>query len=98
MCLILTKRSDAHEAASDYVVRPITLPGTNGAVVLDHLAYDRGNGIIWVPGSNTGNVYVIKDTTDAVSTVSGFKAGEVELEGKKGKMGPTAVSLGDGVV
>jgi hypothetical protein len=98
MPLTIPEKSKAHTVASDYNVKPITLSGTTGVVVLDHLAYDRTNGTIWVPGSNTGNVYIIKENSDAVSVVPGFNTGEVEVEGQKAKMGPTAVSLGEGVV
>jgi DNA-binding beta-propeller fold protein YncE len=51
-----------------------------------------------VPASNTGNVDVIDESSDAVSQVTGFKTGEVELRGRKVTLGPTAVSVGDGVV
>jgi hypothetical protein len=92
--LMDTETASAHNVAPDYIVQPIALPGTSGVVLLDHLAYDHVGGTIWVPGSNTGNVYIIKDNSDAVSVVRGFNIGEVELEGQKAKMGPTAVSLG----
>jgi DNA-binding beta-propeller fold protein YncE len=65
--------------------------------VLDHLAYDRARGKLWVPASNTGNVDVIDESTDAASQISGFNTDEVELEGHKVRLGPTAVSIGDGV-
>jgi DNA-binding beta-propeller fold protein YncE len=88
---------DAHTIVSDYEVKPISLPGANGVIVLDHLAYDRARGKLWVPASNTGNVDVIDESTDAASQISGFNTDEVELEGHKVRLGPTAVSIGDGV-
>lgn len=88
---------DAHTIVSDYEVKPISLPGANGVVVLDHLAYDRARGKLWVPASNTGNVDVIDESTDAASEISGFNTDEVELEGHKVRLGPTAVSIGNGV-
>ncbi len=92
-----SKVLDAHTIVSDYDLKPISLPGANGVIVLDHLAYDRARGKLWVPASNTGNVDVIDESTDAASPISGFKTGEVELEGHKVRLGPTAVSIGDGV-
>jgi YVTN family beta-propeller protein len=89
---------NAHKATSDYELTPITLPGASGVVSLDYFACDRSTGKLWVPASNTGNVDVIDETRDAVSQVSGFKTGEVELRGRKVPLGPTAVSIGDGVV
>src|SRR5438046_9268273 len=84
--------------ASNYELKPLSLPGATGVVTLDYFAYDRSTGKLWVPASNTGSVDVIDQTTDAVSQVTGFQTGEVELRGRKVVLGPTAVSVGDGVV
>src|SRR5947208_16924778 len=89
---------NGHKVTSDYELMPISLPGASGVVALDYFAYDRSTGRLWVPASNTGNVDVIDGATDAVSQVTGFKTGEVELRGRKITLGPTAVSIGDGVV
>ncbi len=88
----------AHKVTSDYQLTPISLPGASGVVALDYFAYDRSTDRVWVPASNTGNVDVIDGSSDAVSQVTGFKTGEVELRGRKITLGPTAVSVGDGVV
>src|SRR5881409_105768 len=93
-----TTRLEGHKITSDYEVTPIALPGASGVVALDYFAYDRSTGKLWVPASNTGNVDVIDEKSDAVSQVTGFKTGEVELRGRKITLGPTAVSVGDGVV
>jgi DNA-binding beta-propeller fold protein YncE len=85
-------------ADTNYELKPISLPGANGTVALDYFAYDRGTGKLWVPASNTGSVDVIDEASDAVLQVAGFKTGEVELRGRKIRLGPTAVSAGDGVV
>ena len=84
--------------ASNYELKPLSLPGATGVVTLDYFAYDRSTGKLWVPASNTGNVDVIDESSDAVSQVTGFKTGEVELRGRKVTLGPTAVTIGDGVV
>ena len=94
----LAAQLNAHKVTSDYELVPIPLPGAKGVVSLDYFAYDRSTGKLWVPASNTGNVDVIDENSDAVSQVSGFKTGEVELRGRKVPLGPTAVSIGDGVV
>ncbi len=93
-----TTRLEGHKVTSDYGVIRIALPGASGVVALDYFAYDRSTGKLWVPASNTGNVDVIDESSDAVSQVTGFKTGEVELRGRKITLGPTAVSVGDGVV
>src|SRR5437879_10713390 len=83
---------------ADYTLKRISLPGANGVVVLDYFAYDAHTGRLWVPASNTGSVDVIDETTDVVSQVTGFNTGEVELRGRKVTLGPTAVTVGNGVV
>src|SRR5881275_1391698 len=82
----------------NYEVKPIILPGATGAVALDYFAHDRATGKVWVPASNTGSVDVIDEKTDAVSQITGFPTGEIERRGKKITVGPTAASIGNGVV
>jgi hypothetical protein len=89
---------NAHKVTPDYELTPIALPGATGVVSLDYFAYGRSTGKLWVPASNTGNVDVIDENSDVVSQVTGFKTGEVELRGRKVPLGPTAVTIGDGVV
>src|SRR5205823_14950677 len=84
--------------ASDYELKRINLPGATGAVALDYFAYDRATGKVWVPASNTGSVDVIDENTDAVSQIAGFPTGDIERRGRKITVGPTAASIGDGVV
>lgn len=88
----------AHSVPAVYKLKPIPLLDKSGVLVLDHLAYDRSKDRLWVPASNTGDVDVIDCGSDTVSHVSGFSTGEVELEGRKARLGPTAVSVGEGVV
>lgn len=87
---------DVHVVA--YSVQSLALPGANGVVVLDYFAYDPSTDRLWVPASNTGFVDVMDGTTDAVSQIGGFHTGEVELRGRKVVLGPTSVSIGNGVV
>src|SRR5437588_2731776 len=84
--------------ASDYELKRINLPGATGAVALDYFAHDGATGKLWVPASNTGAVDVIDEKTDAVSQIAGFPTGEIERRGRKITVGPTAASIGDGVV
>src|SRR5215471_1110993 len=90
--------SGARAADTQYELKPISLPGATGAVALDYFAYDRAAGKLWVPASNTGSVDVIDEASDAVSQVTGFKTGDVELRGRKVTVGPTAASIGNGVI
>ena len=90
--------SCACAADTEYELKPINLAGATGAVALDYFAYDRATGKVWVPASNTGSVDVIDEKTDAISQVTGFLTGEIERRGRKITVGPTAASVGDGVI
>ena len=90
--------TNAGASDSDYELKRFNLPGATGAVALDYFAYDGATGKLWVPASNTGSVDVIDEKTDAVSQITGFPTGEIERRGKKITLGPTAASIGNGVV
>ena len=95
---VLLASCDASQAHKVYKLTPISLPGASGVVQLDYFAYDRATGRVYrVRASNTGNVDIIDENSGAVSQVT-IKTGEVELRGRKVPLGPTAVSIGDGVV
>jgi DNA-binding beta-propeller fold protein YncE len=96
--LAVSETPVASTAGSNYELKPINLPGATGAVALDYFAYDRSTGKLWVPASNTGSVDVIDGATDAISQVAGFPTGEIERHGRKITVGPTAASVGDGVI
>src|SRR5213076_3390930 len=86
------------DSAANYELKRISLPGAGGAVALDYFAYDHAMGKLWVPASNTGSVDVVDEKTDAVSQIAGFPTGEIERRGRKITVGPTAASIGNGVV
>src|SRR5437764_5587024 len=90
--------SGAIAADTKYELKPIDLSAATGTVALDYFAYDRATGKLWVPASNTGSVDVIDEKTDSVSQITGFLTGEIERRGRKITVGPTAASIGDGVV
>src|SRR5262249_50083141 len=88
----------AAPADANYELKPINLPGATGPMALDYFAYDRANGKLWVPASNTESVDVIDGATDAISQITGFPTGEIERRGRKITVGPTSATVGDGVV
>ena len=98
IALISATTLEVSAADTNYELKPISLPGATGTIALDYFAYDRTTGKVWVPASNTGSVDVIDDATDAVSEVTGFATGEIERRGRKITVGPTAASVGDGVI
>ena len=89
---------EARAADTNYELKRIDLPRASGLVALDYFAYDRATERVWVPASNTGSVDVIDEKTDTVSQITGFPTGEIERRGRKITVGPTAASIGDGVV
>jgi hypothetical protein len=73
------------------------LPGAQGLVSLDYFVFDSANRRLWVPASNTGSVAIIDDDTNRVTAISGFRTAQVDFRGKRPVVGPTSVTLGDGV-
>ena len=98
IALVSATASQVGAVDTTYELQPINLPGATGTVALDYFAYDRATGKVWLPASNTGSVDVIDDATDVVSQVTGFATGEIERRGRKIAVGPTAASVGDGVI
>jgi DNA-binding beta-propeller fold protein YncE len=98
IALVSATALEVSAGATNYDLKPINLPGATGTIALDYFAYDRATGKVWVPASNTGSVDVIDEATDVVSQVTGFTTGEIERRGRKITVGPTAASVGDGVI
>jgi hypothetical protein len=79
----------------DYRVEPIALPDAHGLVTLDYLAFDRATRRLWVPAGNTASVDVIDGSS--LRQLTGFATAEFDLKGRRGRLGPSSVTLGDGV-
>lgn len=94
LCLLVVL-SSGH--AQQFSVRKLQLPGAKGFVILDYTAFDGRYGRVWVPAGNLGITAVIDAKTDEIAVVGGFKTGAVELRGKKWVMGPSSVSMGQGL-
>ena len=91
-------KGGSHDSASSGV-RTLALPDNNaGDVSMDYIAYDPGTNSVWVPGGNTGAVDVVDAATGKVRQIPGFQTKEVEGRNGKRTFGPTAVSIGEGVV
>jgi DNA-binding beta-propeller fold protein YncE len=78
--------------------KPTAIPGTPTPLSYDYLAADRAAGRIYVPVGNTGSLDVLDVASGAFTRVDGFKTEEREYKGKKRMMGPSAVTVGSGVV
>lgn len=79
-------------------VKAIALPGAEAGVFLDYLAYDAAHHRVWVPAGGTGKVDVIDAKTGELTPIDGWPTKEVERRGQKRLMGPSAATVGDGVV
>lgn len=88
----------APAAVAELVAKTVPLPGATGPVTLDYIAYDRPGARVWVPVGDTGSADVFDIASGTFTRVDGFKTAEREHHGKIRKMGPSAVSVGDGVV
>jgi DNA-binding beta-propeller fold protein YncE len=90
---------DSSNQGANYSVRTLPLPDNNaGDVSMDYIAYDPGTNSVWVPGGNTGAVDVVDVATGKVRQIPGFSTKEVEVRAGKRVFGPTAASIGAGVV
>ena len=98
IALVAATAVEVSAADTDYELKPINLPGASGPVALDYFAYDPATEKVWIPASNTGSVDVIEEATGAISQVTGFPTAEIERRGRKISVGPTAATIGDGVV
>lgn len=89
----------AFAQSGNYSVRTLPLPDSNaGDVSMDYIAYDPSTNSVWVPGGNTGAVDVVDAATGKVRQILAFPTKTVEGARGKRVFGPTAVSIGEGVV
>lgn len=91
-------RADAQGAAG-YSVHLLPLPDNNtGDVTMDYITYDAATNAVWVPGGNTGAVDVVDVATGTVRQIPGFPTSSVQFRGGTRVLGPSGVSVGEGVV
>ena len=90
---------DASKQASSYSVRTLALPDSDkGDVPMDYIGYDPSTNSVWVPGGLTGAVDVVDAASGKVRQISGIPTAEVDFRGGKRVIGPSGVSVGEGVV
>jgi hypothetical protein len=78
-------------------MKPVALPGASAPTSLDYIAYDAAHARVWVPVGGTGSVDVYDVSTGTFTRIDGFRTAEREGRSGKRTMGPSSVSLGDGV-
>lgn len=74
----------------------LSLPG-RAPIGMDYLVYEPGQGRVWVPAGNSGNVDVVDTATGKLTAIGGFKTAPSPRPDRPG-MGPSSATVGDGVV
>src|SRR5580704_695681 len=86
-------------AASNYTVRTLPLPDSgSGDVSMDYIAFDPATDSLWVPGGSTGAVDVVDVASSKVRQILNLPTSQVQARGGTRVLGPSAVSIGEGVV
>jgi DNA-binding beta-propeller fold protein YncE len=84
---------------SGYTVHMQPLPGATAAgVTMDYIAFDPATRFLWAPAGNTGLVVVIDSTNGSVKQIAGFPTAEMGSGERKRVVGPSSVTIGDGLV
>src|ERR1700687_4302988 len=98
-CAPLALAGSARGAEASYTVRMQALPGVNGApVLMDYIAFDPATHLVWAPAGNTGSVAVIDAAGGAARRIDGFATAEMGTGERKRKVGPSSVTIGEGLV
>jgi DNA-binding beta-propeller fold protein YncE len=97
---IVTSAASAQNApASNYTVHTLPLPDNGtGDVSMDYIAFDASTNSLWVPAGNTGAVDVVDVGTGKVRQILNLPTAEVQGRGGTRVLGPSGVSIGEGVV
>src|SRR5215468_8157040 len=93
-CLLLIAAAPAHAA---FDVKAVPLSAEKGLVTLDYFAWDSARGHLWVPAGNTASVVVLDSDGAIAATIRDFKTAEFVLGERRGRLGPSSVTLGNGV-
>ena len=81
-----------------YDVRMLPMPGAASTKVsMDYIAFDPNTRSVWVPAGDTGLVVVVSEK-GALQPISGFPTAEMGTGDRKRMVGPSSVTMGDGVV
>src|ERR1700682_748629 len=97
--IMATSTSAQNTTAPKYTVHTLPLPDNGtGDVSMDYIAFDSTTNSLWVPGGNTGAVDVVDVATGKVRQIPNLATSQVQARGGTRVLGPSAVSIGEGVV
>jgi DNA-binding beta-propeller fold protein YncE len=89
----------ARGAEAPYSVAMQPLPGASAAgITMDYIAFDPATHRLWAPAGNTGAVAVVDTASGSVQRISGFATATMGSGERKRVVGPSSVTIGDGVV
>jgi hypothetical protein len=78
-----------------YAATSLALPGAAAyGVLMDYIVFDPRTHTVWAPAGNTAAVDVVDIATRRVAQVTGFPTREVDRQGQKRTVGPSAAALG----
>jgi DNA-binding beta-propeller fold protein YncE len=84
---------------SRYKVQMQPMPeATAAGVAMDYIAFDPTTRFLWAPAGNTGLVVVIDSTSGSLKQIAGFPTAEMGSGERKRVVGPSSVTIGDGLV
>ena len=99
LAMSMTAAPQDGRTASPYTLRTLALPDNGtGDVSMDYIAFDPATNSLWVPGGNTGAVDVVDVATGKVRQIPNLATSQVQARGGTRVLGPSAVSIGEGVV
>jgi DNA-binding beta-propeller fold protein YncE len=97
--IVATSTSAQNVPATNYTVRMLPLPDNGtGDVSMDYIAFDPATNSVWVPAGNTGAVDVVDVATGKVRQIPNLPTSQVQARGGTRVLGPSGVSIGEGVV
>ena len=97
--ILATLLSAQNAIAPKYTVHTLPLPDNGtGDVSMDYIAFDSTTNSLWVPGGNTAAVDVVDVATGKVRQIQNLPTAEVQARGGTRVLGPSGVSIGEGVV
>jgi DNA-binding beta-propeller fold protein YncE len=98
-CSIHPKNGASAADKTSYNVSMLPLPGaTSAGVTMDYIGFDPSTKFVWAPAGNTGLVVVINATSGSLKQIAGFPTAEMGSGDRKRIVGPSSVTIGEGVV
>jgi DNA-binding beta-propeller fold protein YncE len=99
MCASLAAAQKVRAADIAYTVTMQSLPGASDAgISMDYIVFDPATHAVWVPAGNTGAVDVVDPASGKVRQITGFPTAEMGSGERKRVVGPSSVTVGEGMV